>query len=250
MNLRTKRANKMPVEGNRSPVYIGLAVLMDQQFFNATSDLSTGPKRPDPRIKIFPTRNQRELRARVVQHAEVKGIPIHEAEIKWRQIRLDATNHATAEIRKSLALSNFDDVIYLTITTRKHVIDALKAGEKFAAAEVHDIEHNQDSWNAGFQDEMTFARPVVIYIRHEGDGSYKIGKTMNPTSRDKAYRTHTTKSELIAEYAECGIVTEKNIHSYFSKQRTQNEFFRLSEDQAGVVTSRIRMRDELSKEGF
>ena len=249
MNLQTKRHNKIPVEGNRSS-YIGLNLFMSQDFFNATSDMESGPKRPDPRIKIYSTKSQVELRRRLFQKAEIDGISIEEVEAEWRLRTKESTEIATKVFREEIPASKPGDPVWFTPENKKAVIKALRIGEKHAAAEVYHVEKYPNSWGIELQNEMKFENPLMLYVRDDTDGNYKIGQTRKSDARESAYKTHTMKSVLLAEYEQFGILNETNVHAFFADKRVKREFFRLTPTDLEIVTNRNLMINELRKAGF
>jgi hypothetical protein len=238
-----------PIEGNRSPSYIGVELRFDQRYFHITSDSGIGP-RPDPRFKVCDRVEHTHLRELLCKKAKEKGMTEAEAMTEWTGIVRQATVECTKLFREAGGFSGLDVVPWsdeLNETLRTCLHDALA----WIAGQINRrLRHG--AWTVKPAPEFPFSKSrTIVYVHrqnrssHERDGlkAYKIGKTTNPKQRKKAHKTSNPDTTEICEFPECGVVTEANIHKLFSPPIVgATEWFLLSDEQVATLTSFFRLQ--------
>lgn len=80
--------------------------------------------------------------------------------------------------------------------------------------------------NGTFNDE----KPTYLYLMRHSNGLTKIGRSVNPKTREKTLQAEDPRLRLIFKAKDCGWL-EKEIHDRFADRRKRGEWFDLTEDQ-------------------
>lgn len=72
-------------------------------------------------------------------------------------------------------------------------------------------------------------------MKDTSNGFYKIGKSVNPSYRERTLMAEKPTIKLIFSEKEKGDFTEKNLHSLFSECRIRGEWFELSKAQVRYI---------------
>lgn len=256
MKITTRYENKEPFEGNRSTQYMGLALFMDMGFFSLTSDNRGGAPRPDPRINLFTRKVQEGLRKRIFSAASELGFRGSEAGIEWEEIVKTGTAKATEYMKAQTPAGSSKDWP-LTLTENAGLVaKSFKVAFREAGGIVAEREEFKDSWNVQPSLDLAPPKDRWIYVRkdHPLTDTHKIGVTTRPgygsKCRDSEYNTHAAESEILVEYRECGILTEKNVQLFYKEKWLKLEFFKLSPEDLEIVTDPKKMTQALISAGF
>lgn len=256
MKLKTTRQEGVPVYGDRSISYFGIAALMDQEYFNTTRDRTTGPARPDPRIRYFCPKEQKEQRSQLIDAGIRFKRSMEEIEDEWRKCLKSATNAATGFIK---GIAEIESLGYIPHNPEfvKYVKSAYKVGRRKLEGEVTPRLARIDEWMTPIFPEFDFGNNTgeLIYVRRqlihsketETRKAYKIGRSRQFKLRNRSHRTENTDTEVVMTIEASSYITESAIHDLFKDHRFELEWFLLSDDDIATLNDRTRLASAIAR---
>jgi hypothetical protein len=185
------------------------------------------------------------------------GLNQDQINTEWQAIVNDATVHITEWLVKNHPEIIKDGLVIDCEETPAALSEAAEEGIGELIKHVRKRAKLTHWWQQPTQSLFQIGGEVHVYIyrqRHHSAETdrrkvYKIGKTTKPEERRKAHRTSNTDLQLITQYTEEGVLTETNIHRFFKTSRLpgEREWFLLTDDEAALVASPHRMKDEISR---
>tara|TARA_R110002153_G_scaffold171440_1_gene324289 strand:+ start:2138 stop:2833 length:696 start_codon:yes stop_codon:yes gene_type:complete len=229
---------------------------METDFFHVANVTKWGLPYPDTRINLFTRKTQEGLRMRIWAAAEEFGMSRTDAGIEWCEIVKRGTAKATEYIKAQTSAGTSKD-FPLKLTEHGALVSrSFEVAVREVGGIVTEREAFKGSWTAHPSFDLDPPKESRIYVRHDhpSTDTYKIGMTTRPgsgsNSRNSEYNTHSAESVMIAEYRECGILTEKNVHLFYKEKRLKLEFFKLSPEDVEIVTDPKKMTRVLISAGF
>jgi hypothetical protein len=248
MNISTRYEKGEPFEGNRSAQFLGVALFFEQEFFHEAKSSKFGKSYPDTRIKLFPRKPQESQRVLLMNSASSFGIQKQKAEITWMEIVKSATLKTT-DFVKSKTHKGMTRCNPLSLKENSNLISlAFHVGLKEIAGDVC-IMNICEQWDQGLMLDFEKHDESWVYVRKDNpyDDYYKIGRTTRKEMRDSSYKTHSAHSEIVTEFRESGLLSERNIHLFFSKRKSHLEFFQLTEEDVLLLKKPLKLKRLISQ---